>query len=93
MRGAIRARSYQARARIENTCDGVDFRRLESLFKGEWRQDCGHALGEHRLAGTGWPDHQDIVTTSAGDLDGTLGGLLSTNILEIDKELLGLAEE
>ena len=57
------------------------------------RQDGGHALGEHGLAGAGRADHEDVVASGAGDLDGALGGLLAANVFEIDEELLGFAQQ
>jgi hypothetical protein len=70
----------------------VNLRRLQRLFKRK-RQDRRHALGEHRLARAGRPDHQDVVASGARDLDGALGGLLTSNIFEIDLELLRLAQQ
>ena len=67
--------------------------RLQRLFEGERREDGRHALGEHRFAGAGRPDHQNVVASGASDLDGALGGLLSANVFEVDKELLRLAQE
>jgi hypothetical protein len=65
---------------------------LERFLEAERGQDSGHALGQHGLAGTGWPDHQDVVAAGASDLEHALGGLLPANIFEIDGIVLGFAE-
>jgi len=78
---------------IENSGHAVNFGGLERLFEGKRRQDRGHALGKHGLAGAGRADHEDVVAPGAGDLDGALGSLLSANVFEVDEKLLGLAEE
>ena len=69
---------------IEHSGDAVNLRRLQRFFKRERRQDRGHALGQHRLAGAGRADHQDVVAAGAGDFEGALGGLLSADIFEVD---------
>ena len=93
MRRAVRTGSDQACALVEDSGDAVDFRCFQRFFESERGQDGGHALCEHGLAGAGRADHEDIVASSAGDFDGTLGGLLATDILEIDEELLGFTQK
>jgi hypothetical protein len=93
VRRAVGTSSDQPGARNQHPGNAVNLRRLQRLLKRERRQDCGHALGEHRLARPGRPNHQDIVAPGARDLDGTLGRLLSAYILEVHKELLGLAQQ
>ncbi len=93
VRRTIGARSDQARALIEHSSYAVNLRRFEGFFKRERRQDGGHALGEHGLAGAGRPDHQDVVASGAGDLDSALGGLLAADVFKIDEELLGFAQK
>ncbi len=41
----------------------------------------------------GEPDHQNVVAAGAGDFEGSLRGLLPTNVFEIYMELLRLAEQ
>ena len=55
---------------------------FERFVEGERRQDAGEALGEHRLAGAGRADHQDVVAAGGGDLEGALGGGLAANVGE-----------
>src|ERR1035441_5722884 len=86
-------RSNQARALVEHSGHAVDLRRLQRLFEGERWQDRRHALGQHGLAGTRRADHQDVVASGAGDLDGALGGLLSADVFEVDVELLRFSKE
>ncbi len=71
----------------------MNLRRLQCLLEGEWRQDGWHALRQHGLAGSWRADHQDVVTSGAGDFEGALGGLLSANIFEVHGKLLRLAEQ
>src|SRR5512135_2801574 len=93
MRRTVRPRYNEACAGIEYSGNAMDLCRLQSFFKGEGRQDRGHPLGQHGLARAWRPDHQDVVTSSAGDLNSALGGLLSAHILEVDEILLRLAQE
>ena len=79
--------------RIEHSGDGVDLGGLESFVEGEGREDRGQTFGEHRLAGAGRTDHEDVVTACGGDFEGALGGLLSTDIFEVDGEVLEFAED
>src|SRR5579872_427328 len=88
MRGAVRTRADKAGALIENSGDAVNFRRLQSLFESKWRQDGRHPFGQHGFARAGRADHENVMSARAGDLNGTLGGLLSTNVFEVDVELL-----
>ncbi len=93
VRRAVRTGSDQACALVEDSGDAVDFRRFQRFLESERRQDGGHALREHGLAGAGRADHEDVMASSTGDFDGTLGSLLTADVLEIDKKLLGFAQE
>ena len=93
VRRAVGARSDQAVALVEHSGDAVNLGGLERFFEGEGRQDGRHAFGQHGLAGAGRADHEDVVASGAGDLDGTLGGLLSAHVFEVDEELLRLAQQ
>ena len=59
------ARGMAARAAIPRRCeqpgDAVDLGGLDGFLKSQRRQNAGHPLGQHRLAGARRPDHQDIV--------------------------------
>ncbi len=52
----------------------------------------GKPLREHRLARSGRPDHQDVVTAGRRDLERALGLLLSFDLAEIDVVNVGVAE-
>ena len=78
---------------IEHSGDGVDLGGLERFFKSERRKDRRQTFGEHRLAGAGRADHENVVAAGGGDLECTLGGLLTANVFEVDGEMLQLAEE
>ena len=84
VRRAERAHADEPGAGIEHAGNTVNLGGLQRLFKGKGRQDRRHALGEHGLAGTGRADHQDVVAAGAGDFQSALGGLLSTNVFEVD---------
>ena len=48
------------------------------------RQNRRHALGQHRLAGAGRAEHQQIVPAGRGDRDRPLGHLLAADVGEVD---------
>src|SRR5271157_575203 len=66
----------------------MDLRGFQRFRKGERRQDSGHALGQHRLAGTGRPDHQQVVATRRGDFNGPLRRLLPPHVAKVHRKLL-----
>jgi hypothetical protein len=57
-----------------------DHRDIEQFGRRERRQDRRQALRQHRLAGAGRADHQEIVAAGGGDLERALGGLLSLDV-------------
>ena len=67
--------------------DAVDFGGFDGLFKGERRQDAGEALGEHRLAGTGRADHQDVVDAGGGDFERAFGHGLAAHVAEVRRRI------
>ena len=62
----------------------VDARGLDRFAGDQLGQDRRHALGEHRLAGAGRAEHQEIVRAGGGDGDGPLGHLLPADVGEVD---------
>ena len=46
---------------IQQTADGIEFRRLQRLIKSHIRQNRGQALGQHAFAGSGRTDQQDVM--------------------------------
>ena len=53
--------------------------------KRQRRQDAGEPLGQHRLAGAGRADHQDVVAAGRGDFEGALGRGLAAHVAEIGR--------
>ena len=60
--------------------DHADFQHLRRL---ERRQNRWQPPRQHRLAGAGRPDHQQIVPARGGDFERALGGLLAFDVLEV----------
>ncbi len=54
----------------------------ELINTGAWH-DGGYALSDHRLAGPGRTNHQQIVAATDRDLDGAAHGVLAFNFGEI----------
>ena len=61
----------------------MDARHLERLLDGERRQDGGDAPREHRLAGAGGTDHEQVVPAGHGHLDGALGEILALDVRKV----------
>ena len=78
---------------VEHAGDGVDLGGFERLLEGERREDRGQPLGQHGLAGAGRADHEDVVAAGRGHFERALGGLLAAHIVEVDGEVLQLAEQ
>ena len=93
VRRAERPLGDQPGGGIEHAGDGVDLGRLQRFVEGERREDGGQALGQHRLARAGRADHENVVAAGGGDFERALGGLLAAHILEVDGEMLQLAEQ
>src|ERR1019366_7787656 len=93
VRRAERSQPDESGVRIEHTSNTVDLGGLQRFFESKGRQDRRHALRQHGFSRSWRPDHQNVVTTSAGDFKGPLGGLLAANVFEIHREVLRLAEQ
>ena len=63
--------------------DRMDHRDFQQFCGRQRRQDGGKARGQHRLAGTRRPDHQEIVAAGGGDLQRPLGAFLPLDVGEI----------
>ena len=61
----------------------VDLGDLERLLEARRRQDARQPPREHRLAGAGRADHQQVVAPRRGDLEGALGVLLTADVGKI----------
>ncbi len=84
VRRAKRPRGQQRLAGFQQAHRGVDARRFDRFAGDQRGQDRRHALGEHRLAGAGRAEHQQIVRAGGGDRDRPLGHLLAADVGEID---------
>lgn len=58
----------------------VHHRRLQHLVSAERGQDGGHARGEHRLARTWRPHHEQPMVACSGDLESSLCHFMSSHI-------------
>jgi hypothetical protein len=63
--------------------DRVDHAHLQRFRRIERRQQARQALRQHRLAGAGRSDHQQIVTAGGGNLDRPLRRLLPLDVGEV----------
>ncbi len=70
------ARQAHARRRVHD-------RDVERLRRAQRRQQSREARGEHRLARTRWPHHQQVMATRGRDLDGEPAELVPTDVREI----------
>ena len=61
----------------------VDLGDLERLLEARRRQDARQPPRQHRLAGAGRADHQQVVAARRGDLEGALGVLLTADVGQI----------
>ena len=62
----------------------VDLRDLERLLERERRQDRRQATGQHRLAGAGRADHQQVVAARRGDLQRALRVGVPAHVAELE---------
>src|SRR5207237_3219673 len=93
MRCAKRSDGNEGLFDVEQAGDAVDFRCLDCLLERERRNDGRDAFGQHRFAGAGWTDHQDVVTAGDGYLYRALHVRLAFYVAEIDIVTLVRSEE
>ena len=60
-------------------------RHLEGVERVERREQPGEPLGEHRLAGAGRPDEEEVVPAGGGDLEGAPGEHLAPDLGEVGR--------
>ena len=75
------------RAFLDLARDRGDHRHFEQLGGRERRQDRGQARREHRLAGAGRADHQQIVPARRRDLERALGALLALDVVQVERRV------
>ena len=79
------------RAALDLARDRGDHGNLEQLRRRERRQDGGEPRRQHRFAGAGRADHQEVVAAGGRDLERALGALLALDVPEVDQRPAGLA--
>ena len=62
---------YRVAENHDRLCASLGVRGLDRLRLVEFRQQPGQALRQHRLAGSGWSGHQQVVAARRGDLQRT----------------------
>src|SRR6185437_8758627 len=93
VRRAVRTRADEAARIIEDAGDAVNARGFDGLIKRHWWKNCGDTFGEHRFAGAGRPDEQNVVSAGTGDFESALGGLLSAYVAQIHRIGAGSTEQ
>ncbi len=83
MRRAERALAQQCAARRQQAGHRVHRGDVERLIEGERREHAGQAAGEHRLAGPGRADEQEVVAAGGGDLERTARCDLPAHVGEV----------
>src|ERR1043165_5678545 len=77
-----RTLAYKSRAASEAR-NGMNLGEVERGLEFQRRQDRGETFRQHCLAGTRRPDQENVVATSRGDFQGSLGRLLSAHFTEV----------
>src|SRR6516162_8918115 len=80
------------RAALDLARDRGDHRDFEQFRRRQRRQDGRQPRGQHRLAGAGRSDHEQIVTAGGGDFERALGALLALDVLEVGERAVDLAD-
>ena len=62
---------------------GMDCQDFDIILEAGLWNDGWNAARDHRLSGTGWSDHEKVVASGHGDLDGAPYRLLPLNLGEI----------
>ena len=83
MRSAERPAIGQ-RAAFDFAGDGGDHGDFEQFRRRQRRQNGRQSRRQHRLAGAGRSDHQEIVAAGRGDFERALGAFLALDIGEVD---------
>ena len=71
------------RAAGQFTGDRLDHRDIEQFARIERRQDRGQPRREHRFAGAGRADHQQIVAAGRRDFEGAARDLLAADLAQV----------
>ena len=63
--------------------DRVNPRQHHRFILGERWQKSRQTLRQHRLAGAGWPDQQQVMATRSGNFEGTAAYSLTTDVRDV----------
>lgn len=74
---------------VEGAGDGVDGGGRDGLVLGEVGEDSREPCGEHGLAGSRRPDHEEVVATRGGHLERPPGLVLTANVGKVGNGRLG----
>ena len=80
------------RAAFDLAGDGGDHRHFQQFGRQQRRQDRGQPRRQHRLAGAGRADHQQVMSAGGGDFERALGALLALDVGEVERCAVDLAD-
>ena len=80
------------RAAFDLAGDRSDHRDFEQFGRQQRRQDRGQPRRQHRFAGAGRADHQQVMAAGGGDFERALGALLALDVGEIERHAVELAD-
>ena len=76
------------RAVVDFAGDRGDHRHFEQFGRRQRRQDRGQPRRQHRFAGAGRADHQQMMPAGRGDLERALGALLALDVAQVEQRWL-----
>ena len=80
------------RAAFDLTGDRGDHRHFQELGRRQRRQNRGQPRGQHRFAGAGRADHQEVMPAGGGHFERALGAFLALDVGQIEWRALDLAD-
>ena len=80
------------RAAFDLAGDRGDHRDFQQFGGRQRRQDRRQARGQHRFAGAGRPDHQEVMAAGGGDFERALGALLTFDVGKVERQVVELAD-
>ena len=80
------------RAALDLARDRGDHRHFEQFGRRQRRQDRGQPRRQHRFAGAGRADHQQMMPAGGGDLERALGALLALDVAQVEQRFRALMD-
>ena len=80
------------RAAFDLAGDRGDHRHFQQFGRRQRRQDRRQPRRQHRLAGAGRADHQQVMAAGGGDFERALGALLALDVGEVERHAVELAD-